>query len=225
MRSRRRQLVGLILLALGGTIGCNPLSTLAYFLTLNNDPKVEPPCRLKKDNKKNAKVVILVSTGLGTPEMLIGADRELANLLAVKLQEGCKANKENVIVVPANRVQRYKDENPNWQAEGAEKVGKYFRADYVIDLEISAMTLYERLSNNQMYRGNAEISVAVHDLSKPGEAPTFSEVYTCEYPPSRPVPVTDIPLQKFRLQFLTRVATDLSWYFTPHDVSDHFPVD
>lgn len=222
--ARWRHWIGLIVLALIATAGCNPLSTMAYFLALSGDPKVPAQCHLTREDKKPAKVVVLVSTGaLETREQLIGADRELAGLLCTKLQEGCKANKENVVILPASRVQRYKDEHPNWQAMGAEDVGKYFRADYVIDMEIGAMTLFERRSANQMFRGNAEISVAVYDMHKSGDP--WNTVYTCEYPSSRPVPVTDSTPQKFRLMFLTRVATELSWYFTGHDVSDHVPVD
>jgi hypothetical protein len=224
--ARRRQWIALIILGLVATAGCDPLSSMAYLLTLSGDPKVEGQCHLTREDKKPSKVVILVSTGaVETREQLISADRELAGLLITKLQEGCKSNKEKVTVLPASRVQRYKDEHPNWQAVGAEEVGKYFRADFVVDIEIGAMTMYERRSANQMYRGNAEVSVAVHDLHKPGEEPTFNTVYTCEYPASRPVPVTDSTYQKFRLQFLTHVATELSWYFTAHDVSDHVPVD
>jgi hypothetical protein len=224
--SRRRQWLGLIIVALVATAGCDPLSSIAYLFTLSGDPKVEGQCHLTREDKKPAKVVILVSTGaVETREQLIGADRELGGLLIAKLQEGFKSNKEKVTVVPASRVQRYKDEHPNWQSLGAEEIGKYFRADYVVDLEISSLTLYEHRSANQMYRGSAEISVAVHDQHKPGEEPIFNTVYTCEYPESRPVPVTDSTYQKFRLMFLSHVAIELSWYFTAHDVSSHVPVD
>jgi hypothetical protein len=223
---RQLQWLGLIVVGLAVTAGCNPLSTIAYFVSLSGDPKVEAQCHLTREDKKPSKVVILVSTGaVETREQLIGADRELSGLVATKLQEGCKGNKENVNVVPASRVQRYKDEHPNWQALGGQAVGKYFRADYVVDMEIASMTLYEKRSANQMYRGNAEISVAVHDMHKPEDEQIFTTVYTCQFPESRPVPVTDSTYQKFRLMFLTHVANELSWYFTAHDVSDHVPVD
>ena len=54
-RARRRQWIGLIILGLAVTAGCNPLSTVAYFMTLGGDPKVEPPCPLTRKDKKNEK--------------------------------------------------------------------------------------------------------------------------------------------------------------------------
>lgn len=224
----RRRLLGVLLLAgIVSTLGCNPITSL-YFMAMGVDSKVGPKCKLAKEDdkdEKGVKVVVLTYCGLETRQELLGADRELASLFGARLTEGTKANKEKVTVISPSRVQRYKDEHPNWQSDGVETIGKYFKADYVIDLEIGRLTLFEPRSANQMFRGNAEVSVTVHDMSKAHEEPVFHEEYTTEYPPSRPVPVTDSTPQKFRLMFLTRVATDLSWYFTAHEVRDHFPVD
>ena len=43
--------------------------------------------------------------------------------------------------------------------------------DYVIDLEINAVTLYEQGSANTLFRGHAEISIDVVDVHKPAEGP------------------------------------------------------
>ncbi|MBY0523916.1 MAG: hypothetical protein K2R98_10990 [Gemmataceae bacterium] len=223
--ARRWRLVGLLGLAILSTIGCNPLTSL-YFLAVGLDPKVEPDCRLASEDKnKEVKVVILTYCPLEMRQELLGADRELSSLLGQKLLEGTRANKEKITIVSPTKVQHYKDEHPNWQSNGPEVIGKYFRADYVIDLEINTLTLFQARSANQMLRGNAEISITVHDLSKPGEEPIFKDEYACEYPPSREVPISDCSPQKFRMQFLTRMATDLSWKFTSHPVADHFPCD
>lgn len=95
--ARRRQWIGLIVLGLIATAGCNPLSTMAYFMTLTGNPQVPAECPLTRNDKKPVKVVILASTGLETRQELIGADRELAGLLAAKLQEGCKADRKSVV--------------------------------------------------------------------------------------------------------------------------------
>ncbi len=223
--ARRWCLAGLTLLTVLVTAGCNPL-TMPFFLLWGLDPKVEPECKLGVGKKKESRVVVLSYCALETRRELLGADRELTSLLCTKLGETAKKNKDNFTVVSPSKVQRFKDEHPNWKSLEVEKIGKYFDADYIIDLEIGALSLYLPNSNNQFLSGQAEITVSVVDLSKEGEEPIFHREYTCEYPKSRgPQPVADTSPGQFRLQFLSRVATDLSWYFTGHTVEDHFPCD
>src|SRR5262249_31583414 len=145
---------------------------------------------LTREGGETSKVVVLVSTNMYGQDR-IGAEKELANLLTVKLQEGCKANNEAVTVIPASRVQRFKEEHRKWQELAPREIGRYFRADYPIDLEIGTMTLFERGSANQLYRGNAELTVAVHDICKPGgEGLIFKTANTCcKYPRDCSVPV------------------------------------
>lgn len=221
----RRRLLALIALTILCTAGCNPVTSL-YFMAMGFDPKIEPECKLSSDDKKkDVRVLVLTYSALETRPELLAADRELSVLVSQKLTEAFKENKEKVTILSPAKVQRYKDEHPNWQALGPDEIGKCFHADYVINLELSSLTLFDAHCYNQMLRGTAEISVTVHDMSKPGEEPIFKTEYSTEYPKGRQVPVSDTSPQKFRLQFLTRVATDLSWYFTAHPVADSFPCD
>lgn len=222
--ARRWRLAGAIFLVVLFTAGCNPL-TAPFFLTAWGDPKYEPDFKLA-EGKKDVRVLVLTYfSSLETRPELLGADRELTTLVAQKLVEGCKGNKEKVTVFAGSAVQRYKDEHPQWQDLAPEEVGEHFRADYVIALEVDNLTLYEPLSNKELYRGQAALSIRVHDVRKPDTDPVFHNEYTCEFPRSRPIPVTDTNVHKFRLEFLTRVATDISWYFTAHTVADNFPCD
>ena len=221
--ARRWRLAGAIFLTILATAGCNPL-TAPFFLTQWGDPKYEADFKLA-EGKKEIKAVVLTYSTLETRPELLGADRELATLVAQKLVEGAKNNKEKITVVAGSAVQRYKDEHPNWQAMSPEDIGGHFHADYVIELEVDKLTLYEPGSTNLLYRGHAEMSATVHDARKPGTDPVFHKEYTVDFPASRPIPVTDTNPRKFRLEFLTRVATDISWYFTAHTVGDNFPCD
>jgi hypothetical protein len=222
--ARWKRWAGLIVLLVLVTAGCNPF-TMPFFLLGGLDPKYDPDFRLAND-KKDVKVVILTYCPLEMRPELAGADRELTSLLSQHLQSESKANKETIHVVSNSKLQRFKDEHPNWKALSPGEIGKYFDADYVIDLEITALTLYEQGSNNQLFRGRAGVSVAVIEVAKAGEEPVFRKEYDCEYPRTRgPVPISDSNPQKFRLEFLTRVATDLTWLFTAHTVQDNFPCD
>lgn len=212
--SRRWRLAGLIAFTLSA-MACNPLA-LPYFLFLGPDPKVDPDFKLTgSDRHKSVKVVILASTAhMETRLELTRADSELAALLAQKLQEECKKNKENVVVATSSKVQKFKDDHPNWRSLSLEELGKLLEADYVIDLEIDQLSLFEQGSQNTLFLGKAAISITVADVHKADEGPAFQKQYTREYPRSGSLPVSDSNPQKFRRDFLNQVAADVTAMFT-----------
>jgi len=215
-------LAGLFLTAMAAGTGCNMLS-LPFFLLPGMEPKTPAKCKLaSEDKEKEVRVVILAAAGLETRPEFLRVDKELSLLLARQLQENFKTNKEKVTIVSTSQVEKYKDEHPNWHALPSAEIGKYFDTDYVIDLTINSVTLYERGSSNLLFRGRASISLDVVDVNKPKEDPIYEEEYTVEYPRQGPISASDSnsnPAQ-FRLAFLTKVAQELSWHFTAHPQDD-----
>src|SRR5438552_16765379 len=155
---QRGYLAGLLLVAVSCT-GCN-LMALPFFLIPGMEPDHEANCKLAPHGmEKQAKVVILSPAGLEASPEFLRADRELGRLLYVQMEEGFKKNKEKVTIVPVSQVEKYKDDHPNWRSLSPEEVGKHFHADYMIDLELNTVTLYEAGSANTLFRGHAEISL------------------------------------------------------------------
>ncbi len=220
---RRWRWAGLILAAILVTAGCNPLTSL-YFLMPTGDDGVPPECKLTSDDKeKEVHIVILPSCALETRPEFLRVDRELAGLLVQKLMAGFKDKKQKIAFLPLSKVEKFKDEHPNWRALSPAEIGEHFHADYVIDLSIESLSLYEPDSHKMFYRGNTSITVNVIDVHNADEGPIFQKPYTCEYPAKGPVPVdyANNNPQQFRMQFLTRVATELSWLFVSHPYEDH----
>jgi hypothetical protein len=223
---KRGALVAVILLVAGSTAGCN-LMALPFFLLPGMEPKHDAKFKLASDDKeKEVRVLILATAGLEVRPEFLKIDREISQMLAVQLQEGFKKNKEKVSIIPTSRVEKYKDEHPNWQSVELDQIGKSFHADYVVNLEINSISLYEPGSSNTLYRGRAAVSVAVVDVHESTEGPKFRHEYTCEYPRARgPIPAGDSNSAQFRQAFLTLVAKELSWLFTSHPVDDDFTCD
>src|SRR5262245_40039356 len=132
---RRRFLIIVGLIVLGG--GCNPLTSL-LFLT-GEDPKL-PAEYYKlagKDKKKEVRVVILTDMPLEIRAEFMHADREITHLFALQLQKLTRENGEKVTVVNPNKVEEFKNEHPDWDAMDKETIGKHFKADYVIHLDVN----------------------------------------------------------------------------------------
>lgn len=223
--THRGYLAGLILVVLSSS-GCN-LMALPFFLIPGAEPKHEARCKLvPHDEQKAARVVILSSCGLETRPEFLRVDRELSRLMYMQLQDGFKKNQERVRLVAMSQVEKYKDDHPNWHSLSPEEIGKHFSADYVIELEINAMTLYEPGSANTLFRGHAEISIDVVDVRKPAEGPIYKEEYSIDYPRARgPIPASEGSVSQFRQRFLSVIARELSWRFTSHLVEDDFKMN
>ena len=223
---KKGRYLGVVFLVAGLSAGCNVMA-LPFFLLPGMEPKHEARCKLvPHDKERGTRVVILSSSGLETRPEFLHVDRELSRLLYMQLEEGFKKNKERIGLVAISQVEKYKEDYPNWHSRSPEEIGKHFSADYVIDLELNALTLYEPGSTNTLFRGHAEISLDVVDVHKAANGPIYREEYTIDYPRARgPIPASESNAPQFRQRFLSVVARELSWRFTAHLVEDDFKMN
>jgi hypothetical protein len=215
--SRRLGVVVLLAGLAGLGAGCD-LGSLAYFLM----PESREPAKLKKlastDAKKVPKVVILTWAGVEMRPEFIHVDRRLSEMLAAQLVELTKDNDEKLTIIPSRKVEDYKNSHPDWRYKDLTEIGRHFDVDYVINLEIDAMSLYEPRSNNTLFRGRAQVSVSLIDVHHPDDTPARVP-FTATYPSEARGPVSagfDDNLETFRQAFLTHVAKSLSYYFSPY---------
>ena len=221
----RRGFLGILGAAAALCTGCQA-STMAYFLF----PEAKHEAEMKKlasDDNKEVKVAILTySTDLETRPELIQADRQLAEMLAAKLRDLCEANNENVTIVNPHKVEEFKSSHPNWQQEpNLADIGRQFKADYLIYIEISSLSMYEKGGGQQLYHGQAGLSVQVVDVHKPDESPLPRQV-SFVYPEARgPVPVDDMQPAEFRQKFLGFLAWRLARNWTAVPIRETYYED
>ncbi len=196
--------------------GCSP-ANLYFFLP---ESKVDPEMRrlADEDKKKEVRVVVLTySNKLETRPELLGAERDLAQAFAVRLREGCESNSERVVIVNPRKVEEFKSAHPGWAEADLTDIGRHFKADYVVYLEVNKLSLFNKADMNTQYKGHAEISVSLVNVNKPDGPPEHKE-FVCSYPSeAKAIPVdADNPVSQFREAFYAHIAKKLSWYFTEH---------
>ena len=220
----RRGFFAMLFGAAALSAGCQA-STMAYFLF--PEAKHEPEMKkLAAADGKEVRVVILTYTPqLETRPEFIQADRQLAEMLALKLRDSCEANRENVTIVDPHKVEEFKSNHPNWQQEpNLADVGRQFKADYVVYIEISNLTMYEKGSLN-LYHGQVNLSVQLVDVRKPSEAPLPQQV-SYVYPDAKgPIPVEDMQPMEFRQKFLDFITTRLGRFFTATPIRETYYVE
>lgn len=183
-------------------------------------PEAKDPAELQRlaseDGKKEVKVVLWTYMSLNPREELIQADRHLAVKLAAEIRRLSEENKEKVTIVKPNLVEQYKSRHPNWRALELAKVGHDFDADYVINLEIDNISLYEPNANQQLYRGQTDIQVSVVDVVDPDDVQ--SQEFSDRYPTEARGDMTpfEITPHAFRDKFLEHVAKKLAFLFVEH---------
>jgi hypothetical protein len=224
-RLNRQMCSAALLLWAAVTTGCSP-SSFYFFLPEDRcDPELH---RLTTaDQKKEVRVVILTySNKLETRPELMGAERDLAQAFAAKLREGCETNNERVVIVNPRKVEEFKSAHPGWSEADLNEVGRHFKAEYVIYLEINRLSLFNKADMNTQYKGHTEISVSLVDVEKPDNGPERKE-FVCSYPSdAKAIPVdADNPISQFREAFFAHIAKKLSWYFTEHLPREGYNVD
>ncbi|HEV8059175.1 MAG TPA: hypothetical protein VGP68_04860 [Gemmataceae bacterium] len=224
MASLPRNLTLAALMLVGAlTAGCQ-LMALPYFFLPGMEPKRTPEFPLASTEKdKVVKVLILSQASLETRPEFLRVDRDLAQMLSQEMQTTFKKNKEKVVMVANSQVEKYKDEHPNWKAMQAVEIGKNFHADYVIELEVNQISLYEPGSYNTFFRGRCDISMVVHDVHKSSEGPVWTGEYSTEFPKARgPIDASSGSVAQFRQKFLGVVARELSWRFSAHLLEEDY---
>lgn len=212
--SRRGMLLGLGLAATGfGCGGMNPFLLPYIFSGGKTKTPAEFPLT-PQPKKTDAKVVVFVSSKMGLPADLAGVDRMLNAELIQTIDARVKENEEKVQVLKMQVIDKYKADNPNWRTESPYDIGKTFGADYVIDVEIQEMDLYKPGSRGQWLLGHATVAVDAYDLSKPLHEPAYKQDFTIQFPQSEKEVESRAQISAFRLQFIQRIASDISVKFS-----------
>lgn len=195
------------------TIGCNPLQTAAFIFHKDDKVPAQYPIRPKdgpkKDHDEEITLLVLTTPGRGIPQEFAGVERELASILAKRLPEAAKENKDKLTVVSPTQLDKFKINNPSWRSLHPTEIGKKLGADYVLDVTVSNIGIYQQGSGREIYEGRAEIDVGLYDVAAgPGE-PKHQYVHQHLYPKTGMIASSNLPLSQFKQRFLEKLAHDL----------------
>ncbi len=222
MRSNRRKLWVLIGLAATavGLVGCYPIQLLYFAAILLGMDTTDPA---KFTFPEDAKRIAVITTADYTTQVnTVHFDQDLNEMVARKLFEGFDGDRKtrHIKVIKAGKVAKWLDEHPNWRSLDPVEIGRALDANYIIYLELGAVAYYEDGPTKFLYRGKADVGVTVFRVDEQdGDIVLQRQDLHFEYPKgARPIPVADVPLSRFRKEFLTRLSDEITWYFLPHEI-------
>lgn len=203
------------------TIGCNPLSTIA-FLT-HKDVKIPAECPLTykdgpKKDQEEIKVALFVSQSTGQSYEFAGADTALANEIIKKLPEMLKETKQKqkLTVLTTAQVNKFKMKNPNWKLMHPTERAKQLGADFVLEIHLDKMNLYQPNSQQAIYEGRADVTVDVYDVEDGATDPKYTYVHAFAYPKTGFRDASSMPASAFRREFLDRLSLELCEHHVEH---------
>jgi hypothetical protein len=216
--SRRRLLMALLFAGFVACCGCNPW---LFPLFLQGEAQVNPAIKnlALEDKSKEVKVAIVVSSRLDARQELRGVNRELSRKVVEELRSLATSNEDKLVVMEPAKVERCLANQPNWKKldydELADKLKTALKVDYVIDVEIDSMTLYER-GTQMVFCGNAELHVELLNTNDPGDIGHDKDI-RAQYPKGGGYEmVGDTNVFEFRDKFLTTVAKQIAYCFCSH---------
>jgi len=206
------------------TIGCNPLTTIAFLTHKDAKIPAEFPLTYKEGKNKDKEeivVALFVSQGTGQSYEFAGADSALANEIIKRLPEMVKETKQKqkLTVLSAAQVNKFKMKNPNWKLMHPVERGKQLGADFVLVIDLEKMSLFQPGSQNSFYEGRADATVDMYDVEDgPGDPKnTYSQGFA--YPKTGFRDASTKPVSAFRREFIETLAIEICQRHVEHKPS------
>jgi hypothetical protein len=205
--ARRTLLAGAFAVAGVGLLGCSPIN-MAYWLW-KGDGKQAPVYPLTPIDKErpDVRVVVMATNAAGMPWEFAGIDREVANQMAKTLAEESHKDskqKNKFKIIRNEDVDRYKASNPNWRTMNPGALAAGLNADYVIDVSINGVGLYQPGSGKEIYQGWAIADVTVYQSGQSSPPHNYSHKTTM-HPQSG-----DTPIGQYRTELVKQFAYELA---------------
>lgn len=202
------------------SFGCSPLTTIAFLLHKDDKVPAEVPLKPKdKDapKKESITVAVLVSQqGSVADSEFARVDQQVSREIARILPEYAKPTKQKIDVVSPTKVDQFKIANRSWRTMKASEIGKKLGADFVLDVTLSGINIYQPNSINKLYEGRASVSVDVYDVTDTAGEPTHYD-HQFTYPKrTRFTEVEELPLPRFREGFVKDLAKELALKHVEH---------
>jgi hypothetical protein len=206
-------------------LGCSPLSMIGFMFGHEDKVPAPYPLEFSKDNPKKGKdeVVVLLLPHLmqGTDRSLSNADRDLASELAHVLPDMAKDNKDKkkIRALSTTQVDKFKIANPNWKAMNPAEVGQKLGADFVLDIELDHMRLYQpNTGQEKIYEGRAEVRVNIYEVGVEGGVRDYA--FTFSYPKNTIRSGDAIGEHEFKKEYFANLAAEIAERHVDHKSHD-----
>lgn len=195
-------------LALVVGTGCAHVANLIYAVKGNTVPA-------EYDGFDGKRVAILCSTDSGL------SNDATAALLSRYVQATLENKVKEIEVVKQEEVEQWLDVH-GWTKSDYYEIGKGVKADQVLAIDLMNLSLRDGAT---LYRGKADISVKVYDVSQEDKILYSKNIPEFSFPKIGGSPVTDSSEAKFRGVFVTIVSQKIASLFYAAEANADYALD
>ncbi len=196
--------------------GCNYAILLGYLI--GGPPSIEPDFDVMTNQSMTDKEVSVCVVAFAPTELkwdFPKIDHELAKYVAYRLVE------HDIKVVNPDQVKAWLIANPDW--DKAEEIGKALDCNYVIYIDMNDFHLYEENSTT-LYRGRSECYISVFEMDEDGFGEKiYSKEVNSKYPIRAPRSTSEMSLDTFKREYLSRLSKEIGWLFYERYNGDNIP--
>jgi hypothetical protein len=219
VRSRLFALLALLILVAAQS-GCNAVMLAGYLIggPPTSDPDFHVRTKQELDGGKKKKNVVLVYCY--APKELKwdneSVDYDLAKHVAHRLLQN------KIKVIDPDQVYAWLDKNDKWRKTA--ELGKHFKVDYVVHIDVKDYSLYEATSTN-LYRGRADIIVNVVKMNedKTDGKVIYTNPVKSFFPTQAPVDTSQMSFAEFRKHYLSALSEEIGRLFYPRETGAEIP--
>jgi hypothetical protein len=211
-----RRLAALVLLT-GTLSGCQAVVLLGYLI--GGPPSSDPDFHIRtKQSLKGKNKVVLVYC-YAQKELKWdneSVDYDLAKHVAHRLVQN------EIKVIDPDRVHAWLDKNDKWKKTS--ELGKAFKVDYIVHIEVKDYGLYEPHSQN-LYRGHADLIVNVvkMDEDKKDGKTIYTTTIKSHFPTRSPADSNQIPFTQFKKMYLSALSDEIGKLFYSVETGAEIP--
>lgn len=196
--------------------GCNYAIFLGYLI--GGPPSIEPDFDVMTNQSMSDKDISVCVVAFAPTELkwdFPKIDHQLSRYVAFRLVE------HDIKVVNPDQVRAWLNANPDW--DKAEEIGKAFECNYVIYIDMNDFHLYEENSTT-LYRGRSECYISVFEMDEEGYGEkTYSKEVNSKYPIRSPRSTSEMSLDTFKREYLSRLSKEIGWLFFERYNGDNIP--
>ena len=207
----RRCLLSLaILLAMPG---CNYFILLGYLI--GGPPQLEPLFE-KETGKSFTDRNIRVAVVCYAPEELTKFHDNIDQMLMKRLSAMLYRNQ--IDIYNPDVIIGWMANNTDW--DSPEEIGAEFDVNYVVYVDISEFSLYERDSTS-LFRGRCEAICSVYEMEADGDGKRiFNKDINSVFPTQVPRSASDVSYETFRNEYFFRLGDEIGRLFYPYGNGD-----
>jgi hypothetical protein len=120
-----------------------------------------------------------------------------------------------ILMTDPSVIQSWIDQHPDY--DEVSEIGRFFQADYVIEIHIEGFSLYEE-NSVELLRGRTEAYLTVYEMLDDGSG---DRIYETEidfaFPTRFPRSTGDTPYSQFKMEYLTALSDKITWLFVPRE--------